>query len=35
MDIRSVNRFNGTIITPQDILDVISRSVAAQREMQD
>ena len=28
MDIRRVNRFNGTIITPQDILDVMARPAA-------
>jgi 2-oxoglutarate ferredoxin oxidoreductase subunit alpha len=29
MDIRRVNRFNGTIITPQDILDAMSQPAAA------
>jgi 2-oxoglutarate ferredoxin oxidoreductase subunit alpha len=32
-DIRRVNRFNGTIITPQDILDAMGQlSVAKERE---
>jgi len=30
-DIRSVNRYNGTIITPQDILDAITGPAAGQR----
>lgn len=34
VDIRSVNRFNGTIITPQDIVDAISRPATAQNERQ-
>ncbi|HMA08192.1 MAG TPA: transketolase C-terminal domain-containing protein, partial [Ramlibacter sp.] len=29
VDIRRVNRFNGTIITPQDIVDAIREPVAA------
>jgi 2-oxoglutarate/2-oxoacid ferredoxin oxidoreductase subunit alpha len=32
MDIRKVNKYNGTIITPQDILDVITRPAGAERE---
>jgi 2-oxoglutarate ferredoxin oxidoreductase subunit alpha len=31
-DIRRVNKYNGTIITPQDILDVITRPAATQSE---
>ncbi len=32
VDIRSVNRYNGTIITPQDILDAITAPVAERAE---
>ena len=32
VDIRRVNRFNGTIITPQDIVDAIRQPVAATSE---
>jgi hypothetical protein len=29
-DIRRVNKYNGSIITPQDILDAIARPAGAQ-----
>ncbi len=32
MDIRRVNKYNGTIITPQDILEVMTRPAATRRE---
>lgn len=32
MDLRRVNRFNGTIITPQDILDVMNQPVATREQ---